>query len=96
MNFRNFPFDVIAHAKFLAENKNWEGERCIICTVSFPPGSVSLTAYKLTPAGFKWARELKDPNNPVDYAPAFYEKVQLLLSDKFYGFYMVPDIFFWI
>lgn len=25
------------------------------------------------------------------FSPAFYEKVQVLLSDRFMGFYMVPD-----
>ena len=33
--------------------------------------------------------------NPKDYKPAFYEKVQMLLSDKFMGFYMTPDAGSW-
>ena len=31
------------------------GEKTVVMTVSFPPGSCSLTAYKYTPAGFQWA-----------------------------------------
>lgn len=27
----------------------------------------------------------------MGYSPTHYEKVQLLLSDRFMGFYMVPD-----
>ena len=33
--------------------------------------------------------------NPADYKPAFYEKVQMLLSDKFLGFFMVPEAGGW-
>lgn len=33
--------------------------------------------------------------NPKDYKPAFYEKVQMLLSDKFMGFYMTPEVGSW-
>lgn len=58
---------------------------------SFTPGSCSLTAYKLTPSGFEWGRNNKDTgNNPRGYLPSHYEKVQMLLSDRFLGFFMVP------
>ena len=60
-----------------------------------PPGSAgscSLTAYKLTPGGYEWGRANKDSSaNPQGYSPSHYEKVQLLLSDRFMGFYMTPD-----
>ena len=58
---------------------------------SFTPGSCSLTAYKLTPLGYEWGRNNKDTgNNPHGYLPSHYEKVQMLLSDRFLGFFMVP------
>ena len=58
---------------------------------SFTPGSCSLTAYKLTPSGYDWGRNNKDTgNNPRGYLPSHYEKVQMLLSDRFLGFFMVP------
>lgn len=89
------PQDVIMHARIMAENKTWSGDKTIIITCSFTPGSVSLTAYKLTPAGFEWGRtKERDPTNTVQYQgylPTFYEKVQMLLSDRFLGFFMVPD-----
>lgn len=31
----------------------------------------------------------------VGYSPTHYEKVQMLLSDRFMGFYMVPDVGSW-
>ena len=50
------PQDVVAHAKILESNKSWDGEKCIVITCSFTPGSCSLTAYKLTPGGYEWGR----------------------------------------
>ena len=48
-------------------------------------------AYKLTPSGFEWGRQNTDKgNNPKGYLPSHYEKVQMLLSDRFLGFFMVP------
>jgi PROCT (NUC072) domain len=32
---------------------------------------------------------------PKDYKPAFYERVQMLLSDRFMGFFMTPDVGSW-
>lgn len=85
------PQDVTGHAKILAEHQEWDGEKTIIITCSFTPGSVSLTAYKLTPSGFEWGRQNTDKGmNPKGYLPSHYEKVQMLLSDRFLGFFMVP------
>jgi len=85
------PQDVTTHAKVMTENSTWDGEKTIIITCSFTPGSCSLTAYKLTPSGFEWGRNNKDSgNNPRGYLPSHYEKVQMLLSDRFLGFFMVP------
>jgi len=86
------PQDVIVHGKILTDNKNWDGEKTIIITCSFTPGSCSLTAYRLSPAGFEWAKNNREHNtNYQGYSPTFYEKVQMLLSDFFLGFFMVPD-----
>lgn len=84
------------HAKFLEMFKEWDGERCILITCSFTPGSCSLTAYKLTPGGYEWGRQNKDiTGNPQGYLPTHYERAQMLLSDRFMGFYMVPDLGSW-
>ncbi|ERN17970.1 hypothetical protein AMTRI_Chr13g89180 [Amborella trichopoda] len=86
------PQDVTCHARILENNKQWDGEKCIILTCSFTPGSCSLTAYKLTPTGYEWGRLNKDTgSNYHGYLPTHYEKVQMLLSDRFLGFYMMPE-----
>jgi pre-mRNA-processing factor 8 len=88
--------DIVQHAKMLENHKSWDGERCVAVTCSFTPGSCSLTAYKLTPGGFEWGRQAKETGqDPAGYKPTHYEKVQMLLSDRFMGFYMVPDVGSW-
>ena len=75
--------DVTTHAKMLQAHNSWDGERCVVVTCSFTPGSCSLTAYRLTPTGYEWGRQNKDTStNPVGYLPSHYEKVQMLLSDR--------------
>lgn len=92
------PQDVTTHAKIIVDqNQNptevtWDGEKTIIITCSFTPGSCSLTAYKLTPSGIDWGKQNTDKgNNPKGYLPSHYEKVQMLLSDRFLGYFMVPN-----
>jgi len=86
------PIDITTHAKIMADNESWELDKTCIMTCSFTPGSVSLSAYKLTPGGFEWGRNNKDTKspNPQGYSPSHYDKVQMLLSDRFLGFFMTP------
>lgn len=84
------------HSKLLQQNQNWDGEKNIIVTVSFTPGSCSLTAYKVTQAGYEWGKNNKDTSpDPPGYNNNFFEKVQLFLTDRFMGFFMVPDNHVW-
>lgn len=86
------PQDVTLHSRIMTENKEWDGDKTIVITCSFTPGSCSLTAFKLTPSGYEWGRQNTDTgNNPKGYLPTFYSKVQMLLSDKYLGFFMVPE-----
>jgi pre-mRNA-processing factor 8 len=89
--------DVLFHSKVMAENPSWDGEKSVIITCSFTPGSCSLTAYKLTPQGFEWGRENSEVslNNIQGYSHEHYERVQMLLSDKFCGYFLVPDDDIW-
>ncbi|KAJ1868438.1 hypothetical protein LPJ78_000186 [Coemansia sp. RSA 989] len=92
------PQDVTTHAQILARTAEkprvrWDGDKTIAITCAFTPGSCSLTAYKLTPAGFEWGRENKDMASaePEGFSAMCFERVQMLLSDRFMGFFMVPD-----
>ncbi|ETO20865.1 hypothetical protein RFI_16345, partial [Reticulomyxa filosa] len=93
--------DIVTHAKCLLHNKQWVAERVIIITCSYTPGSVTLTAYRLTPEGFEWGKEHKDVNvasqlqSQLSSNATYYDKIQMLLSDRFLGFYMTPDAGSW-
>eukprot|EP00923_Selenidium_pygospionis_P020244 GHVN01035076.1.p1 GENE.GHVN01035076.1~~GHVN01035076.1.p1 ORF type:complete len:2490 (+),score=338.39 GHVN01035076.1:119-7588(+) len=88
--------DIITHSRILSETKQWDASQTIIATCSFTPGSVSLTAYRLTASGFQWGRSNKDVGgNPAGQMASHTEKVQMLLSDVFLGFFMVPEGGLW-
>lgn len=90
---RMSPQDITLHAKIMAENKTWDGDKTICITCSFTPGSCSLAAYKLTPTGYEWGRKNKDllSTNPPGYVETHFESVQMLLSEKYLGFFLVPE-----
>ena len=93
------PSDVITHSKIMEENQSWDGDKTVILTCSFTPGSCSLQAHKLTTKGFQWGKENKNTLNAggdvQGYAPSCYERVQMLLSDRFSGFFLVPEDDIW-
>lgn len=90
------PFDITHHARRLADNPSWDAERTVIITCSFTPASCSLTAYKLTQSGIEWGQQNRDMStNPSGYSPSHYERVQMLLSDRFLGFFMTPALGSW-
>ncbi len=82
------------HTKLLNQNNNWSADRTIILNVAFTPGSLSLTAYKLNLNGYEFLKANPNPN-PSAFTNVYYEKSQLLLSEKFLGFFMVPDNVIW-
>ncbi|KAJ5338115.1 hypothetical protein N7452_004843 [Penicillium brevicompactum] len=65
--------------------------------VSFTPGSISLSAWGLSPAGYKWGAENKDATSdqPQGFSTNMGEKCQLLLSDKIRGYFLVPEDDVW-
>ena len=89
--------DVTQHAKLLDRfQKEWDPKKTITMTVSFTPGSVSLSAWTLTPQGYKWGVDNKDlsSDQPAGFQSSpgsFAEKSQLLLSDRIRGFFCVPE-----
>jgi len=73
----------------MAQHQEIDGAS-IMLTVAFTPGSLSLSAYALTPKGFEWGRNA-DPNSPAGYNPAsMVDRAQLLLSDRILGSTFAP------
>jgi len=88
------PQDVIQHAR-ITENRGWDPERCVVLSCVFTPASCSLSAFRVTGKGLEWGKAHQDSNDFNSFLPAFSEKLQLLLSDMFLGFFMVPDVGSW-
>jgi pre-mRNA-processing factor 8 len=93
------PQDAAMHAGFCEDNADWDGDRTVTMTCAFTPGSCSLTAYKLTSEGFEWGKENRGKGAELagmqGYTTAHFERTQLLLSDRFMGFFMVPSDDVW-
>lgn len=85
--------DVTEHSKLLDAHSEWDKTNTVTVSVSFTPGSVSLSAWGLTPDGYKWGAENRDlqSDQPQGFTTTMGEKRKLLLSPRFKGFFLVPD-----
>jgi pre-mRNA-processing factor 8 len=88
--------DVTMHSRHMAAHPSWD-KKTITLAVSFTPGSVSLSSWALTPAGYTWGAQNKDTSSdsPTGFSTSFGEKCQLLLSDKIRGYFLVPETEQW-
>lgn len=85
--------DVTEHSKLLDAHSEWDKTNTVTVSVAFTPGSVSLSAWGLTPQGYQWGAENRDlqSDQPQGFATTMGEKRKLLLSPRFRGFFLVPD-----
>ncbi|KAF3015240.1 pre-mRNA-splicing factor 8 [Neopestalotiopsis sp. 37M] len=85
--------DVTEHARLLDQHPSISKTSSITVDVFFTPGSVSLSAWSLTPDGFAWGAENKDlgSDQPQGFVTSMGVKKQLLLSPKYKGFFLVPE-----
>lgn len=85
--------DVTEHSKLLDAHSEWDKTNTVTVSVAFTPGSVSLSAWGLTPQGYQWGAENKDvqSDQPQGFTTTMGEKRKLLLSPRFRGFFLVPD-----
>ncbi|PNS15702.1 pre-mRNA-processing-splicing factor 8 [Sphaceloma murrayae] len=84
--------DVTMHAKLMHAHDTWDN-KTVTMTVSFTPGSVSLSAWSLTPQGYEWGAQNRDTQSdqPAGFGTSMGERSQLLLSDKIRGCFLVPE-----
>ncbi|KAL0931070.1 Pre-mRNA-processing-splicing factor 8 [Colletotrichum truncatum] len=89
--------DVTEHARLLDAHPQWDKHNTVTVNVAFTPGSVSLSAWGLTPQGYKWGAENKDTGSdqPQGFTTTMGEKRKLLLSPRFRGFFLVPENGMW-
>ncbi|KAI0405348.1 pre-mRNA processing splicing factor 8 [Xylaria palmicola] len=85
--------DVTEHARLLDAHPSWSKENSVTVDVAFTPGSVSLSAWALTPNGYKWGAENKDigSDQPQGFTTSMGIKRKLLLSPRFKGYFLVPE-----
>jgi pre-mRNA-processing factor 8 len=91
--------DLVAHSRMLSMFSTWSGERCICLTIAFTPGSSTLTGYKLNSQGYEAIKMFYNESQTEKLYEQtysdYYDRVQILLSDRFMGFYMIPDSECW-
>ncbi|KAI2615502.1 pre-mRNA-splicing factor spp42 [Hypoxylon sp. NC1633] len=85
--------DVTMHSQLLDRHPTWDKEKTMTIDVSFTPGSVSLSAWSLTPAGYRWGAENRDLSKdaPAGFTTTMGIKRKLLLSPRYRGFFLVPE-----
>ncbi|KAH7038072.1 LOW QUALITY PROTEIN: uncharacterized protein B0I36DRAFT_315435, partial [Microdochium trichocladiopsis] len=85
--------DVTEHARLLDAHPELDKEESITVDVAFTPGSVSLSAWALTPNGYRWGAENKDTGSdqPQGFTTSMGIKRKLLLSPRYKGFFLVPE-----
>lgn len=90
------PVEITTQATIMKNNPSWDS-KAVTMSVSFTPGSISLSAFSLKPEGFEWGAVNKDvlSPNPAGFSTRFGEKCQLLLSDRIKGFFLVPETGLW-
>lgn len=88
--------DMTKQAQIMTEHDTW-GSKAVTMCVAFTPGSVSLSAYSLTPKGLEWGAHNKNiiSEEPEGYNPQFGQKCQLLISNRIVGFFMTPENDIW-
>ncbi|CRG98542.1 pre-mRNA-processing-splicing factor 8, putative [Plasmodium relictum] len=77
--------------------KTWDKNKTIILTCSFTPGSCTINAYKLTEEGYSFAKNKKNSSDLYAFPNInnLYEQVQILLSNVFVGFFLIPEDNIW-
>ncbi len=85
--------DVTEHARLIDAHPKLKEYDTVTVDVAFTPGSVSLSAWALTPNGYKWGAENKDigSDQPQGFTTTMGIKRKLLLSPRYKGFFLVPD-----
>ncbi|KAM6524833.1 pre-mRNA-splicing factor 8 [Fusarium falciforme] len=80
--------DVTEHSKLLDAHSEWDKTNTVTVSVAFTPGSVSLSAWGLTPAGYKWGAENKDiqSDQPQGFTTTMGEKAQAAPEPALQGF----------
>jgi pre-mRNA-processing factor 8 len=93
------PSDLAAHIDMLSIFPTWNGEKCISISIAFTPGSCSIMAYRTTTQGYEALKESSNRSLSDEIyqqiRPDYYEKVAILLSNHYLGYFMSPELGSW-
>ncbi|ODV88975.1 hypothetical protein CANCADRAFT_65636 [Tortispora caseinolytica NRRL Y-17796] len=73
------------------------GHNKVTITASFVRGAVSLAAYGVSEEGIQWGLENKDTSSiePEGYREEFAKREYMFLTDRFIGYFLVPETDTW-
>lgn len=92
------PIDTTTLASFKDHNPaQWDSKKMITITVSFTPGSITMSCFGTSEEGYQWGTANKDliSQAPKGFSTSFSNKQELLISDRIVGSFMVPDDDIW-
>ncbi|MES1908658.1 MAG: hypothetical protein MHM6MM_001546 [Cercozoa sp. M6MM] len=99
------PDDVLQHARIAKNNTRMSPAQSALVTCTLDAGMCQVTAHRITKGGYRWANEALERADGTGTASAddmskfepreSAQRVQLLLSGKFRGFFLVPDVGPW-
>ena len=92
------PAEAITAASILDKNKEVVNDSLNFTSIviSYPPGSCTIRAFRLTEDGLKWGtqnRETKD--RAIGFEDVFFDKVPVVLTETYNGFFMIPQGIEW-
>lgn len=93
----NGASELLTHSR-LSREFQWDSKSSVI-DVSFTPGSITLAAYNPTSRGLDWAKNneetLASSIAAEGYHPSYKKKAPIVLTDRFKGFFLVPEMDIW-
>lgn len=86
-------YDITTQSRFFDEYK----PNFITMTVSYTPGSVTVSSFELSKEGFEWGQLNSDmmSESPAGFRKDYAKKSQLIMSDQIAGTFMVPEDDVW-
>ncbi|OWB80202.1 hypothetical protein B5S32_g4460 [[Candida] boidinii] len=93
----NDSTEVLTHVKIVQQN-SWDVKSTFL-SVTFTPGSVTLTSNNLTAEGYNWGlknlRNIGSSVATIGYSESFKKKTPIFLTDRFMGYFLVPSTDIW-
>ncbi|VEU19289.1 DEKNAAC100659 [Brettanomyces naardenensis] len=89
----NGATELITHSQLSAQC-GWSRKSTALA-VEFTPGSVTLTASVSTEKGLDWAESKAGALDVEGFRDSFRKRAPLILTDRFKGFFLVPEMDIW-